>query len=82
MKSRVSKHPKNHDAEGNQNLNSNQSQAWVPKKEGNGNIHNIKSDVKPLKIRMKISQSKAWMLSEKKMMVISYQILIKFKKAT
>ena len=82
MKSRVSKHLKNHDAEGNQNLNSNQSQAWVPKKEGNGNIHNIKSDVKPLKIRMKISQSKAWMLSEKKMMVISYQILIKFKKAT
>ena len=82
MKSRVSKHPKNHDAEGNQNLNSKQSQAWLPKKEGNGNIHNIKSDVKPLKIRMKISQSKAWMLSEKKMMVISYQILIKFKKAT
>ena len=82
MKSRVSKHLKNHDAEGNQNLNSKQSQAWLPKKEGNGNIHNIKSDVKPLKIRMKISQSKAWMLSEKKMMVISYQILIKFKKAT
>ena len=82
MKSRVSKHPKNHDAESNQNLNSKQSQAWLHKKEGNGNIHNSKSDVKPLKIRMKISQSKAWMLSEKKMMVISYQILIKFKKAT
>ena len=58
MKSRVSTHTKNHDAEGNQNLNSKQSQAWLPKKEGNGNIHNSKSDIKRLKIRTKISGSK------------------------
>ena len=78
MKSRVSKHPKNHDAEGNQNLNSKQSQAWLPKKEGNGNIHNSKT--------IKDSNENIWikivMLSEKQMMVISSRISIKFKKAT
>ena len=78
MKSRVSKHLKNHDAEGNQNLNSKQSQAWLPKKEGNGNIHNGKT--------IKDSNENIWikivMLSEKQMMVISSRISIKFKKPT
>ena len=78
MKSRVSNHLKNHDAEGNQNLNSKQSQAWLPKKEGNGNIHNDKT--------IKDSNENIWikivMLSEKQMMVISSRISIKFKKAT
>ena len=78
MKSRVSKHLKNHDAEGNQNLNSKQSQAWLPKKEDNGNIHNSKT--------IKDSNENIWikivMLSEKQMMVISSRISIKFKKPT
>ena len=78
MKSRVSKHPKNHDTEGNQNLNSKQSQAWLPKKEVNDNIHNSKT--------IKDSNENIWikivMLSEKQMMVISSRISIKFKKAT